>query len=214
MAGRPPPQPCAVRVVVADEQPLFRDALARAIRQQPPLDLVLQVADCEAALAALDRLRPNVLVVSDTLLDGDRRLVAPPEPTRSLLLAADPAPDDAYAAIEEGAAGYLSREASPRALTDAISAIARGATVLDPQVQTGLAREIRLRAHEERPVLSPRELEILRSIAAGRSAPQIARELHLSTATVKTHILHLYEKLGVAERAAAVAEAMRRGLVE
>jgi len=214
MAGRIPSQPRAVRVVVADEQPLFRDALARAIRQHPPLELALEVADPDAAVAALDRLRPDVLVVSDTLLDRDRRLVAPPDPTRSLLLAADAVPEDAYGAIEEGAAGYLSREASPRALTEAIWAIAQGETVLDPQVQTGLAREIRLRAHQERPVLSPRELEILRLIAAGRSAPQIARELHLSTATVKTHILHLYEKLGVAERAAAVAEAMRRGLVE
>jgi two-component system nitrate/nitrite response regulator NarL len=214
MARRTPPPPRAVRVVVADEQPLFRDALARAIRQQPPLDLALQVADGDAALAALERLRPDVLVVSDTLLDAERRLLAPSHHTRSLLLAADPAPDDAYAAIEEGAAGYLSRESPPQALTEAISAVARGETVLDPQVQTGLAREIRLRAHDERPVLSPRELEILRLIAAGRSAPQIARELHLSTATVKTHILHLYEKLGVAERAAAVAEAMRRGLPE
>jgi two-component system, NarL family, nitrate/nitrite response regulator NarL len=92
--------------------------------------------------------------------------------------------------------------------------VARGETVLDPSSQTGLAREIRLRGRDERPVLSPREHEILVLIAEGRTAPEIGRRLHLSTATVKTHQIHVYEKLGVAERAAAVAWAMRRGLLE
>jgi two-component system nitrate/nitrite response regulator NarL len=77
-----------------------------------------------------------------------------------------------------------------------------------------MAREIRLRGRDDRPLLSAREQQVLVLIAEGRTAPQIGRELHVSTATVKTHILHLYEKLGVTERAAAVAEAMRRGLLE
>jgi two-component system nitrate/nitrite response regulator NarL len=86
--------------------------------------------------------------------------------------------------------------------------------VLDSRLQTGVAREVRLRARDSRPVLSPRERQILALIAKGRSAPQIGRELFLSTGTVKTHILHLYDKLDVSERAAAVAEAMRLGLLE
>jgi two-component system nitrate/nitrite response regulator NarL len=81
-------------------------------------------------------------------------------------------------------------------------------------VQTGIAWEIQLRVRDERPVLSPREHEILVLVADGRTAPEIARQLGVSTPTVKTHQQHLYEKLGVTERAAAVAEAMRKGLIE
>jgi two-component system nitrate/nitrite response regulator NarL len=86
--------------------------------------------------------------------------------------------------------------------------------VIGPEIQAELAGEIRARTVRERPGLSPRELEILRHIAEGRSAPEIARRIHLSPATVKSHLQSLYEKLGVSDRAAAVAEAMRRGLLE
>ena len=86
--------------------------------------------------------------------------------------------------------------------------------MLSPRLQTGIAGEIRLRSAVERPVLSEREREILKLVAAGLTAPRIGRQLCLATPTVKTHLHHVYEKLGVAERAAAVAQAMRRGLLE
>jgi two-component system nitrate/nitrite response regulator NarL len=92
--------------------------------------------------------------------------------------------------------------------------VARGKTVLAPELQAGVAGEIRLRAPHDRPVMSDRERETLTLIAEALRAPQIGRTLHLSTATVTTHLQHIYEKLGVSERAAAVAEAMRRGLLE
>jgi two-component system nitrate/nitrite response regulator NarL len=119
-----------------------------------------------------------------------------------------------YSAIAKGAAGYLTKYADARELCDAISAVARGRTVLAPELQTGIAGEIRLRAVHDRPFLSDREREILKLVAKGVTAPEIGKMLHLSTATVKTHLHHVYEKLKVAERAAAVAEAMRRGLLE
>jgi two-component system nitrate/nitrite response regulator NarL len=87
-------------------------------------------------------------------------------------------------------------------------------SVLDPEIQAGVAREIRMRAENERPALTAREREILRLTADGRSAPQIAEQLYLSPTTVRTHLQHLYEKLGVSDRAAAVAEAMRQRLLE
>jgi two-component system, NarL family, nitrate/nitrite response regulator NarL len=90
----------------------------------------------------------------------------------------------------------------------------RGETVLAPEVQAGIAREIRLRSGDERPVLTAREREILGMTADGYSAPEIAERLTLSPTTVRTHLQHLYDKLGVSDRAAAVAEAMRRGLLE
>jgi two-component system nitrate/nitrite response regulator NarL len=119
-----------------------------------------------------------------------------------------------FRAVANGVSAYLTKDSDRATICDAVSAVARGQTVLAPQVQAGLADEVRLHAHDTRPALSPREHEILEKTASGLSAPDIARELQISAATVKTHLRNIYEKLGVSERAAAVAEAMRRGLLE
>jgi two-component system nitrate/nitrite response regulator NarL len=208
-----------VRVLAADGQPLYRDAVARAIRERPELELVGPASDGREALEAIGAEEPDVAVIDRTLtgLSGEQVLNAVARDglrTRVVLIAAAADPRDVYAAIAEGAAGYLTKSADARELCDAITAVARGRTVLAPELQAGIAGEIRLRAPHDRPVMSDREREILTLIAEGLSAPQIGRTLHLSTATVKTHLQHLYEKLGVSERAAAVAEAMRRGLLE
>ena len=121
--------------------------------------------------------------------------------------------DLVYRAVALGAAAYLSKEADRATIFDAVAAVARCETVLSPEIQSGLATQIQLREAESRPVLSPREQEVLLRIAEGGSAPEIARQLHLSPSTVKTHLQSLYEKLGVSDRAAAVAEAMRSGLL-
>ncbi len=208
-----------MRVLAADGQPLYRDAVARAIRERPELELVAQVGDGRAALAAIGAEEPDVAVVDRLLagLSGKQVLNAVARDglrTRVVLIAAQAEPGEVYAALAEGAAGYLTKDADARELCDAITAVARGRTVLAPELQAGVAGEIRLRAPHDRPVMSVRERETLTLIAEGLSAPQIGATLHLSTATVKTHLQHIYEKLGVSERAAAVAEAMRRGLLE
>ena len=202
-----------IRVISADPHPLFHDALARAIRQDRRLDLVAEVEDTERLAAAILRLAPDVAVVDAALLEQCPGCWDAGS-TRLLLLAAEVKPIEAHAAIERGAAGYVSKDADAALIRRAIAAVARGETVLDPSAQTGIAQEIRLRARDERPRLSAREQEVLVLVAEGLTAPHIARRLQLSTATVKTHLLHLYDKLGVTERAAAVAEAMRRGLLE
>lgn len=208
-----------VRVLAADSHPLYRDALTRAIKERPELELVGQARDGREALDAIGSERPDVAVIDRTLtgLSGEQVLNAVGRdslPTRVVMIAAEPAPELVYAAIANGAAGYLTKDADARELCEAISAVARGRTVLAAELQTGIAGEIRLRAVDERPLLSDREAEILKLVAEGLTAPQIGRTLCLATPTVKTHLHHLYEKLGVAERAAAVAEAMRRGLLE
>jgi two-component system nitrate/nitrite response regulator NarL len=119
-----------------------------------------------------------------------------------------------YKALEAGAAGFISKEARREQIVDAVLACARGEDVLPSEVASGLVAEIRLRGSNDAPALTDREQQILRLVAAGKSLPQIARELFLGVTTVKTHVQHLYEKLGVSDRAAAVAEAMRRGLIE
>jgi two-component system nitrate/nitrite response regulator NarL len=208
-----------VRVLAAARHPLYRDALTRAIRQRPELELVGLAADGRAALDAIGAQQPDVAVIDGTLAgpSGDQVLNAVGRDslrTRVVMIAAEPDPRRVYAAIANGAAGYLTKDADARELCDAIAAVARGRTVLAPQLQSGIAGEIRLRGADERPLLTPREREILKLVADGLAAPQIGRRLCLATPTVKTHLHHAYAKLGVAERAAAVAEAMRRGLLE
>jgi two-component system, NarL family, nitrate/nitrite response regulator NarL len=108
----------------------------------------------------------------------------------------------------------LPKDATRQQICDTVTAVARGGTVFASEVQTGLAREIQLRSADTDTVLSSREREILGLTAQGLLAPEIGRRLYLSPATIKTHLQRLYVKLGVSDRAAAVAEAMRRGLLE
>jgi two-component system, NarL family, nitrate/nitrite response regulator NarL len=135
-------------------------------------------------------------------------------PTRVLLLSAHDESAIVYRALQEGAAGFLSKESTRTELVAAILDCAKGRDVVAPGLAAGLAGEIRRRAEQEGPALSPREREVLTLIAAGCSIPAIAKQLFLAPSTVKTHVQRLYEKLGVSDRAAAVAEAMRRKLLD
>ena len=208
-----------MRVLAADGQPLYRDAVARAIRERPELELVGEAGTGRELLDAIEARRPDVAIIGGTLgvPTGEQVLNAVTRDglhTRVVMIAARPEPEQVYAALGHGAAGFLTTDADARELCDAITAVARGGTVLSPDLQAGIAGEIRMRTPRDRPAMTAREQETLALIAEGMSAPQIGRALHLSTATVKTHLQHIYVKLGVSERAAAVAEAMRRGLLE
>lgn len=208
-----------VRVLAADGHPLYREAMSRAIKERPELELVGQAANGRSALEAIGADQPDVALVERKLpgLTGEQILKAVSRDgfgTRVVLISSEPEPGAVYSAIANGAAGYLTKDADSREICDAIAAVARGGSVFAAGLQTGLAGEIRLRAVDERPFLSERERQVLKLIAEGMTAPQIGRSIHLGVATVKTHLQHIYDKLGVSERAAAVAEAMRRGLLE
>jgi two-component system, NarL family, nitrate/nitrite response regulator NarL len=122
--------------------------------------------------------------------------------------------DVVYGALGSGASGYLSKDSTGDEICDALVAASQGRTTLGTDVQAAVAQEIRRRSGDQERLLTPREDEILRMTAQGMSAPDIARELHLGATTVKTHLQRVYEKLGVSDRAAAVAEAMRRGILD
>jgi two-component system nitrate/nitrite response regulator NarL len=208
-----------VRVYLADDHPLYLDGVARAVRDQAELELVGTGADGREALAAIRELAPDVAVLDVQMpgLEGTEVVRAVKRdglPTRIVLLSAFLDPPVVYQAVAAGAKAYLSKGSSRERICTTIAKVARGEVVLSPEIQAGLAGEIQLRAREERPVLTAREREVLDLTAEGRSAPEIGRELHLSPATVKTHMQNLFTKLGVSDRAAAVAEAMRRGLLE
>ncbi len=209
----------SVRVFVADDHPVYREGLVRAVRDRPELELVGQSGDGRAALPAIRTLLPDVAVLDVRMpgLAGPdvlNAIVREHLPTRVVFLSAHLDAELVYRAIAMGAAAYLSKEADRAEIFDAVAAVARGQTVLAPAIMSGLAAQIQLREARHRPVLSPREQEILRLIADGGSTPEIARRLQLSPSTVKSHLQSLYEKLGVSDRAAAVASAMRSGLLE
>lgn len=208
-----------VRVLVAEDHPIYLEGLARAIKDQPELELVGTAEDGRTALQSIRELRPDVTVLDLRLpeLDGVEVLNAITRDglaTRVLMLTAQRDSKAVFEAMRTGAEAYLTKDASRRVICETILAVARGETVLAPEVQAALVGELRDREVDDRPVLSPREREVLQLIAKGLSAPAIAERLYVSPATVKTHLQGLYEKLGVSERAAAVAEAMRRGLLE
>ena len=208
-----------ITVVVADDHPLYRDGVVRALSASGQIDVVAEAGDGRAALAAIREHLPDVALVDYRLPELDGVAVAHAiqrdgVATRVLLVSAFTDSGVVYKALETGAAGFLPKEARREQIVDAVLACARGENVLPPDVAAGLVSEIRLRKRHDAPVLTARELEILRLIADGKSLPVIAKELFLGVTTVKTHVQHLYEKLGVSDRAAAVAAAMRRGLLE
>lgn len=212
--------PPRTSVVVADDHPLFREGLERAVRERPELELVGAAADGRDALERIRELAPDVAVLDVRMpgLDAFQILNAVTRDglaTRVLLLSASADPEMVYRALQGGGAGYFRKEADRDAILDAISAVARGGTAIDPALQTGVFDQIRIRGTgEERPILTTRERQVLTLMAAGRSGPEIAEQLIVALPTVKTYQARVYEKLGVSERAAAVAEAMRRGLLE
>jgi two-component system, NarL family, nitrate/nitrite response regulator NarL len=208
-----------VRVLVADDHPLYREGVVRALSASGQVEVVAEAEDGRSALAKMQELLPDVALIDYRLpgLDGvavTNAVVREGLPVRVLLVSAFTDSGVVYKALETGAAGFLSKEARREQIVDAVLACSRGEHIVPPDVAAGLVSEIRLRKQDDRPALTKREQEILHLIAAGKSLPEIAEQLYLGLTTVKTHVQHLYEKLGVSDRAAAVATGMRRGLIE
>jgi two-component system, NarL family, nitrate/nitrite response regulator NarL len=214
------PEDKRIKVVLADDHPVYREGIARLIRQRQEFELVAECRNGDEALAAIRTSRPDIALLDIRLpgLSGTdvlRQLQGNGESTtRVVMLTASEDGATIYESIASGASGYLLKDAERAEICDALLAVAAGRTVLPAGVHTGLMGEIRHQAEPRAPALSPREQEVLRSAARGRSAREIADELFVSTATVKTHLQHIYEKLGVSGRASAVVEGMRRGMVE
>jgi|SRR5215207_1003000 len=207
-----------ITLFIVDPHPVYRQGLTRLVARDPELRLLGDAA-AMPSVRLLAEQRPDVVLVDPVALKlgGEtllRMLAHRGLPTRVLLLGSVIRAGDAYRALAAGAGGYLSKRSDERELVGAVHRVARGETVIAPELQGDVARGIRLREADPRPLLSPRECEILELTAAGPTAPEMGRRLHVSAATVRTHMLNLYGKLGVAERAAAVAQGFRLGLIE
>lgn len=213
-------RPERIRVLVADDHPIYREGMVRAISERPDLVLVAEASGGREALAEVGRLQPDVALLDIRMPDlGGLEVLSAMRrdgvATEVLFLSAFVESELAYKAVASGAKGFLSKQAARQEICDAIVTIAHGGTAFAPEVQVGLASELEERERASKgPALTPREREVLKLVAEGRSAPEIGEAIHLSPATVKSHLRAIYEKLGVAERAAAVAEGMRRGLLE
>jgi DNA-binding NarL/FixJ family response regulator len=204
-----------IRLVIADDHPVVRDGLSGMFAADPDFEVVGQAGDGAEAVRLARALVPDVILM-DLRMPGMDGVAAIAEvarlelPTRVLVLTTYDTDSYVVPAIEAGATGYLLKDAPREELVHAVRAAARGESVLSPAVAQRLMSRVRTPVAE---VLSARELEVLQLVAAGNNNREAARRLFISEATVKTHLLNIYGKLEVNDRAAAVAEAFNRGLL-
>ena len=208
-----------IRIIVADDHPIVRAGIVGLLETAPGIEIVGEAADGAEAVELAVVEHPD-LVLMDLRMPGvdgasaTASIVAARHGTRVLVLTTYETDDHILAAIEAGASGYLLKAAPQAEILAGIRAVAAGETVLAPSIAAKLVARVRADAASVAlPALSPREREVLGLVAAGRSNPEIARTLHIGEATVKTHLLHVFEKLGVNDRTRAVTRAMELGLL-
>ena len=204
-----------VRVLLADDEALVRAGLRLVLSHATDVEVVAEAGDGQEALARAARVEVDVVLLDLRMprmggVETIRALATQAPDVRVLVLTTFDTDRDVLPAIEAGATGYLLKDASAAELKAAVRAAYAGQPVLAPSVAGRLIGQVR-RGPDS--ALSPREVEVLRLVAAGTTNRETARRLLISEATVKTHLLHLYEKLGVNDRAAAVSEAYQRGLL-
>jgi DNA-binding NarL/FixJ family response regulator len=203
-----------IRLVIADDHPVVRDGLRAMLDTQPDIDVVGEASTGAEALSMAHSLRPDLVLMDLQMpeLDGasaTRQIRAEHEDVHVLVLTTYDTDADISRAVEAGATGYLLKDARREDLFNAVRLAARGESVLSPGVASRVLGKMRAPAEE---ALSVREIEVLAAVARGLSNREVARELHVSEATVKTHLLHVFAKLGVDDRTAAVTVALERGI--
>ncbi|WP_018350449.1 response regulator [Longispora albida] len=202
-----------MKILIVDDHPVVRAGLKALLAGEA--EVAGEAATGEEAVAMAAALHPDVVLMDLQLgpgIDGveaTRRVLALPRPPRVLILTTYETDTDIVSAVAAGASGYLLKDAPPEELFRAVRAAAAGQSAMSPPVVARLARRVREPGSE----LSARETEILQLLAEGLTNDQLARRLFISRATVKTHLVHIYAKLGVDSRTAAVTTAVERRLI-
>ena len=205
----------SIRLVIVDDHAVVRAGIRALLESQPDLTVVGEAADPATAERVVRDTKPDVVLMDLNLGDGvggaqtTGKLLAEPHPPRVLVLTTYSTDSDILTALDAGAAGYLLKDAPPSELFDAIRRTAQGDTVLAPAVAATLVR----RASSPGPVITEREVAILGLLADGLGNKDIARQLMVSEATIKSHLSHIYTKLDVDTRAAAVAKAIEQRII-
>ena len=211
-----------IRVLVADDHPIVRSGIVALLALAEDIEVVGEAADGEEAVYLAATLAPDLVLMDLRMpkLDGaaaTAQILEAAACIRVLILTTYESDDQILGAIEAGASGYLLKAAPQAEILEGVRSVAGGQTVLAPSIAATLVQRLReqgLRADAPSPRrLSARELEVLRLVAAGDSNPAIARRLFIGEATVKTHLVHVFEKLGVSDRTRAVTLAMELGLL-
>lgn len=204
-----------IRILIADDHPVVREGLSGMLAGQPDFEVIGLAADGDSAVKLHGSLAPDVTLMDLRMpgLDGVgaiKAILAQQPSSRIIVLTTYDSDADILRAIEAGATGYLLKDTPREELFRAIRAAARGDSVLAPAVAARLMTRMRAPAEES---LSAREIEVLQLVAQGASNREIGKSLHISTATVKTHLIHIYGKLGVDDRLAAVTTALEKGII-
>ena len=203
-----------IRIVVADDHPIVRGGIVALLDSADDMEVVGQAATGTEAVELALSLQPDLVLMDLRMpeLTGDEATAAILQDSpgiRIVVLTTYESDENILTAIEAGASGYLLKAAPQEEILAGIRSVARGDVALAPSIAALLVRRVKSPAI----TLSPRETEVLRLVAAGHSNPSIARSLFLSEATVKTHLLHVFEKLSVSDRTRAVTKAMELGLL-
>ncbi|KQS10162.1 response regulator transcription factor [Curtobacterium sp. MCLR17_007] len=204
-----------IRVVIADDHPVVRAGLRALLDTAADITVVGEAAAPERAVALAAALAPELVLMdlqfgqSQTGADATRAIRALDAPPYVLVLTNYDTDGDILGAVEAGASGYLLKDAPPDELLAAVRAAAAGESALAPVIASRLMERVR----SPRVSLSARELEVLRLVASGASNGDVAASLHITDATVKTHLVHVFSKLGVSSRTAAVSAARSLGLL-
>jgi len=204
-----------IRVVVADDHPIVRQGVVALLQAGAGIEVIAEVADGRQALSAAVTKDPDVVLMDLRMPEMDgveaTRAVRNRCPDVAVLVLTTYDTDEAIVrAVEAGAAGFMLKDSPTEDLVDAVRRAASGETVLAPPI----TRRLEQRLHKVSPdALTAREIDVLREVANGNTNAEIAQRLHISEATVKTHLIHIYDKLAVSDRAAAVARAYEKGVL-
>jgi DNA-binding NarL/FixJ family response regulator len=205
-----------IRILLVDDHPVVRLGLRGMLDAEPDLSVVGEASSGALAVSSALSLKPDLVLMDLRMPGGDgvsatEEILARVPGVRVMVLTTYESDRDILRAIEAGACGYLLKDAPPGELAEAVRAAARGETVLAPSVASTLVRQVRRPAP---PALSAREAEVLRLVGRGLTNADIGKQLFISEATVKTHLLRVFNKLDVADRTAAVTTALQYGLLE
>jgi DNA-binding NarL/FixJ family response regulator len=208
-------KPGVIRVVLADDHPVVREGLRGMLAAEPGIEVVADAASGAEAVAVAARYQPDVVLMDLRMPNGDgveatSEIVGVHPGIRVVVLTTYETDADIVRAVEAGAVGYLLKDASISELGNAIRAAARGETVLAPSVARRLVSHVR---QPRRDLLSGRETEVLALVARGLTNAEIGQQLSITEATVKTHLLRSFGKLGVNDRTAAVTSAIALGAI-